>query len=51
MFDDVFTVRDVRERLGLEKDAYKAKINKDFASDDYTIDSKDVVSFSRKAAQ
>jgi hypothetical protein len=48
VFNDVFTVGDVRERLGLQKGEYKATINKDFAGDNDTIDRKDVVSFARK---
>jgi len=49
VFQDVLTVGDVRERLGLQKGDYKAMVNKDFAGDGDTIDSKNVVTFAREA--
>jgi hypothetical protein len=48
VFHDVFTVGDVRERFGLQKGEYKATINKDFAGDKDTIDSKNLISFARE---
>jgi hypothetical protein len=49
VLDNVFTVGDVRKRMGLQEGDYQAKINKDFAGDNDTIDRNDTVTFSRKA--
>src|SRR5262245_59862618 len=48
VLNNVRTVDDVRERMSLPKGEYQSRVNKDAASDDYTIDSKDTVTFCRK---
>jgi hypothetical protein len=46
--DNVQTVEDVRDRMGLQKGAYQLRINKDASSDSSHMDSRDRVSFCPK---
>jgi len=47
VLDNVTTVGQAREQMGLEKD-YAATVNGEAQSDDYTLRGGDFVSFSRK---